>query len=376
MRRRSWTASSVGLSFLLVLAADALAQAPPATVTAAGREPKLTLGGLLQVQGEAGDRGDGRFGSANDRFYLRRARLNAQGRFLEEFEFRLEAEFGGSLAEASSLRAQMTDGYIQWNRYTAANVRLGQFKSPFGFEQLYSDPRLVLIERSLVNDRLTSGRQIGVQVGGDLFEKKVTYAIGVFNGNGVNTSANDNDELATFGRLSFQAYRGAALGADTTLAIGFSALSSEDAAVSIGGLGFDSTPATADRDNLFAGERYGRGYDLQLKVPARGFELWAEWLEVHFEPVNARPLREVDAEGYYLQASYYVLPTRLEVVLKQEQFDPSTAIDDNETTIETVGLSWYFKSHDLKAMLNVLRVDDALQAETATRVLARLQVIF
>ena len=34
------------------------------------------------------------------------------------------------------------------------------------------------------------------------------------------------------------------------------------------------------------------------------------------------------------------------------------------------------KGHDLKAMLNVLQVDDQLQPDTATRVLLRLQLIF
>lgn len=112
-------------------------------------------------------------------------------------------------------------------------VRFGQFKSPFGYEQLYGDPRLPTLERTLVNDRLTFGRQIGFQVFGD----------------------------------------------------------------TIGGLGFDSTPATADRDNLFAGKRDGREFDLQLKAPGARFEVWAEWIEGHFEPLNARPRPELDAEG-------------------------------------------------------------------------------
>src|SRR5688572_1341614 len=138
------------------------------TVKPAGKEPTLTIGGLLQVQAEFGDRGDTRFGNDNDRFYLRRARINATGKFLEEFDFRLEGDFGGTLANTSALRAQLTDGFINWNRHPEANIRMGQFKTPFGFEQLFSDPRLITIERSLVNDRLTLSRQLGVQVGGDL----------------------------------------------------------------------------------------------------------------------------------------------------------------------------------------------------------------
>ncbi len=74
----------------------------------------------------------------------------------------------------------MTDGYITWNRHAEANVRVGQFKTPFGFEQLYSDTRLHTIERSLANDRLTLSRQIGAQVGGDFLEKRLSYARGSF----------------------------------------------------------------------------------------------------------------------------------------------------------------------------------------------------
>ncbi|HET9226199.1 MAG TPA: porin, partial [Thermoanaerobaculia bacterium] len=125
---------------LFLAVVPALAQIE-GTVKPAGKEATLAIGGLLQVQAEFGDRGDSRFGTDNDRFYLRRARINATGKFLEEFDFRLEGEFAGTLSDTSSLRAQLTDGFINWNRYEEANIRVGQFKTPFGYEQLVSDPR-------------------------------------------------------------------------------------------------------------------------------------------------------------------------------------------------------------------------------------------
>lgn len=379
--RRSVSAASaallgVVLSAAAPLAAQAPAQAPPAEVKAAGREPILTLGGLIQAQAEGGDKGDSRFTTANDRVFLRRARLNATGKFLEEFDFRLEFDLTGSLAETSSLRAQATDAYITWNRHPEASVRIGQFKSPFGYEQLYSDARLPTIERTLVNDRLTFGRQIGVQVMGDLLDKRFSYAVALVNGNSINTTGNDNDEMSPYGRISAQVFRGPLFGKEGTVSLGLGAYSSEDAAVTLGGFGFDATPATADRDNLFAGKRDGRQYDFQLKAPGARFEIWAEWIEGHFEPTNARPLPELDAEGWSVMGTCQVVPERLELVLRHETFDPSTAVDDNETDIETLGLSYFFKGNDIKAMLDVLQVDDRLQADTATRVLARLQVVF
>ena len=118
-------------------------------VKPAGKEPALMLGGLLQTQAEVGDAGDGRFGSNRSRIYLRRARVNLVARYLEDYDFRLEMDLAGSLAETSGLRAQLTDAYITWTRHPQFTIRGGQFKTPFGFEQLYVDPKLITIERSL-----------------------------------------------------------------------------------------------------------------------------------------------------------------------------------------------------------------------------------
>jgi phosphate-selective porin OprO/OprP len=364
--------------FLLgtALAAGALeAQTGLAVVKPAGKEPTLTLGGLLQVQGEAGDRGDARFGNSADRFYLRRARLNATGKFLEEFDFRLEGDFAGTLANTTGLRAQMTDGYIDWNRYAAANVRVGQFKTPFGYEQLYSDPRLTTLERSLVNDRLTSGRQLGAQVGGDLLDKRLSYAVGAFNGNGTNNNFNDDEHFMVAARLSGVLWQGKLLGQSASAGLGIDALDSDDTNVAFSSeFGFDSTPATADRDNIFAGTRRGTGIDGQLT--AGPFELMAEYLEMRFEPRNARPAAELTSNGWYVQGSAYVIPQRLQVVLKHETFDPDDERSADVVRAETVGANYYLKGHDLKLMADWVRFDGPGATCSQDKLLARLQVIF
>jgi phosphate-selective porin OprO and OprP len=340
----------------------------------AGCEPVLTLGGLLQVQADVGDRGDSRFTNDNDRFYLRRARLNASGRFLEEIDFRLELDLAGSLSNTSSLRAQMTDGYIHWSRHPAANVRAGQFKTPFGFEQLYGDPRLITIERSLVNDRLTASRQIGAQMGGDLLEKRLHYAVGAFNGNSVNNNFNDDDRFFLAGRLAGVPWQGKLGGQSATWSVGANAYSSQDANVPLADLGLDSTPGTPDRDGIFSGERTGTGLDTQLV--AGPFELWAEYLRVRFEPDSGVPRARFDADGWYAQGSLFVVPERLQLVLKVETFDPSSAAEDDTTDTTTLGTNYYLKGHDLKLMLDYLRTDAPEPFESQDKVIARLQVIF
>ena len=332
------------------------------TVKPAGKEPTLTVGGLLQVQAEFGDRGDARFGTDNDRFYLRRARINATGKFLEEFDFRIEGEFAGTLANTSGLRAQLTDAFITWNRYPEANIRVGQFKTPFGFEQLFSDPRLITIERSLVNDRLTQSRQLGAQVGGDLFEKRLTYSAGVFNGNGANNNFNDDDSFLSAARLTGVLWQGKLGGQPAVWSLGGNVFSSEDTSVSSPDFGFPN--------NTFAGERLGTGFDTQLT--AGRFDLWAEYLAVDWEPTSGR---DIESDGWYVQASWFFIPNRLQAVLKAESFDAIT--DDRFEPVETgtAGVNWYLKGHDLKLLVNYLRVQQPGQ-EDQDKILTRLQVIF
>ena len=105
------------------------------------------------------------------------------------------------------------------------------------------------------------------------------------------------------------------------------------------------------------------------------FELWAEYLNTRFEPFNRIPKASFEADGWYLQGSYFLIPQKLQLVAKQETFDPRNDLDEDETDTSTLGLNYYVKGHDLKLMLDYQRVD-AGRLESQDKVLARLQVIF
>src|SRR6266487_3057307 len=72
----------------------------PVSVQPRGPELKLVLGGFIQMNFEDGDVSafEGRFGQTalKDRFRLRRARINLTGDFAEQFDFKLEGDFGQS----------------------------------------------------------------------------------------------------------------------------------------------------------------------------------------------------------------------------------------------------------------------------------------
>jgi phosphate-selective porin len=341
-------------------------------VKPSGKSAKLQFGGFVQVQGEAGDAVAGRFSDENDRIFVRRARLGAGGNFTEKVDYRLEAEFAGSLGNSSAMRAQMTDGYVTFTNWPAATIRTGQFKTPFGFEQLYSDTKLATPERSTVNDYLTPGRQLGVQLAGDLASKRVSYAIGAFNGNASNTSYNDNDNFMVAARLSSFILGDAA--APRSLRLGVDGYTSEDTAVTLNpAFGVDSTPASPARDNIFAGSRTAFGVDTQL-VAGRT-EIWAEYLSTDFEPDNNVPRNRFTASGWYAQAGYFAIPDTLQVVGKYEWTDPSDEVAGDDFDVYWLGANWFLKSHDIKLQL-FYAIDEGAGSDGSGRVIARVQTMF
>src|SRR5207244_1730253 len=73
---------------------------PQVFVTPRGPEIRLTIGGFIQAQVEAGDvsafegRFPGTFNQINDRFRVRRARIGITGEYAEQFDFKVEGDFG------------------------------------------------------------------------------------------------------------------------------------------------------------------------------------------------------------------------------------------------------------------------------------------
>ena len=127
---------------------------PPLFVLQRGPELKLVLGGYIQFNAEGGDAFafNGNFGQTaiNDRFRLRRARINLTGDFAEQFDFKMEGDFAVSDGLSNNrLAFEATDIWINWHQFAAAQIKAGQYKAPFGLEQLTPDTTLYTIERSL-----------------------------------------------------------------------------------------------------------------------------------------------------------------------------------------------------------------------------------
>src|SRR5207237_3438032 len=181
---------------------------------------------------------EGRFGetAVRDRFRIRRARINLAGDFAEQFDFKIEGDFGqGDGLNSNRTAFSGTGIFVNWHQFPEAQIKIGQWKAPFGLEQLTPDEAIFTIERSLPTGAITPERQIGAQIWGKPLtnimpdEKDlVTYYAGIFNGNGRNFNNNDNNEYMYVGRLELLPFKRKLLGQDSSLKLGADVLNSRD----------------------------------------------------------------------------------------------------------------------------------------------------
>ena len=128
-----------------------------------------------------------------DTMVPRRVRPTLYGTVYKYVDFYIRPDFGlGTTA--------IYDAYLQLNYIPWAQVRVGKFKPPVGLERLQSDDDTTFVERGLPT-LLVPQRDIGFQIGADLFRHRFSYQIGVFNGVpdssiGTDTAVSDHRDYA------------------------------------------------------------------------------------------------------------------------------------------------------------------------------------
>ena len=371
----------------------------PVYVQQRGPELKLVLGGFIQINFEDGDVSafEGRFGQTaiKDRFRLRRARLNLTGDYAEQFDFKLEGDFGQSDGTSGNRTAfSATDVWVNYHEFPAAQVKIGQYKAPFGLEQLTPDTSLLTIERTLPTGAITPDRQIGAELWGKPFtsiwpEQKdlLTYYAGIFNGNGRNITVNDNNNFMFVGRLELQPLKDV-FGKGSFLKFGGDVLNSRDEqGVNIS----QSSNLLVNSDGSLspfvlpsADERTAWSVDAWLRMGP--FDLIGEYLQEHVEgrTVNGVPpaFSNFTTDGFYVTGAYYFIPKKLQAVVQWQYLNPGQKGNDGLYSI-LGGLNYYIHGDDLKFMVNYVHTwSDFRQAnpefgeDQFDEVIGRVQLMF
>lgn len=166
-------------------------------------KPKFSGYAILQYQYS------GQHDADNNSFNLRMVRVSLDGRILGDFAYKLQGQVNGNTSTLGE-SPRLVDAYIEWQKLSFLKVKVGQFKRPFTFEnpmnpidQGFMGYAQNIMKLSGFNDRVgehsSNGRDIGVQIQGDLLHTSsgrplVHYQVGVFNGQGINTKDVDNQK--------------------------------------------------------------------------------------------------------------------------------------------------------------------------------------
>jgi phosphate-selective porin OprO/OprP len=370
----------------------------PVYVQQRGPELKLVLGGFIQMNFEDGDVSafEGRFGQTalKDRFRLRRARINLTGDFAEQFDFKLEGDFENSDGlNANRTAFEATDIFINWHQFPWAQIKMGQWKAPFGLDQTTPDTTLYTIERTLPTGAITPERQVGIQLWGKPLatiwpdqKDLLTYYAGIFNGNGRNTSINDNNNFMYVGRLESTLFKSKMWG-ESYLKLGADVLNSrDDAGTNISqtlNLKVNPDGSLSPFTLPTAAERTAWSVDAWLKLGP--FDLIGEYLEeyVNGRTVNGVPgMPDFTTNGYYITAGYFLIPKKLQLAVQWQDLNPGQKGNDGIYSI-TAGLNYYIHGNDLKLMLDYIHTwSDFRQAnpefgdDQFDEVIGRVQVMF
>ena len=371
----------------------------PLYVQQRGPELKLVLGGFVQVNFEDGDVSafEGRFGQTalKDRFRLRRARISLTGDFAEQFDFKLEGDFENSDGlNANRTAFEATDIFINWHQFAWAQIKAGQWKAPFGLEQLTPDTTLYTAERTLPTGAITPERQVGIQLWGKPFATiwpgqadALTYYAGIFNGNGRNITNNDNNNFMYVGRLESTLFKDV-FGKGSFLKLGADVLNSrDDKGTNIS----QSLTLLVNSDGSLspfvlpgADERTAWSVDAWIRMGP--FDLIGEFLQEHVHPrtVDGVPggFDAFTTDGFYVTAAYYLIPKKLQAVVQWQHLNPGQKGSDGISSI-VGGLNYYIRGDDLKLMVNYIHTwSDFREAnpefgdDQFDEVIGRMQLMF
>ncbi len=244
-------------------------------------------------------------------FRLRRVRLTIAGDICPQIDYKLQAEL-------SSFK--LLDAYVNYKPFEQLKVKAGQFKVPFSIENTdYSPTKMILIDHPMAMQRLmgfdeqigdatlkNTGRELGMNLYGALFEGRIAYDLGVFNGAALN-GVDNNKSKDVAARLMVKLLDGWRVSA-----------------------------------SYFRGE-YGKEYYARERWSVGTAYDKGAWIAraEYFGGKTGFEDAEVDADGWYVLGGYRFCDGKWSVAARYDTFTENTDLrDETEQTNYTVGVAW------------------------------------
>jgi len=315
-------------------------------------------------------------------FSIPRARLRFDGYAWHPWlKYKIQYDFVGAKDQCDGancdkllVRSDLRDLYFDITRNPWYSVRIGQFKQPFGLQELTSSGDQEFVDRSIASLAFAPSREIGTMLWGTSFERVFGYEVAVSNGNGRNKTADINTGYRWTARVHWDPngeYKlsEAAIGhpdkVNYTLGVAAMINSVEKDLLET------TEPLRQDSAEAFFALKY-----------KRLFVLADYYLRTEEQAAGAS---KIDSNGYVTQVGMFV-SQKIEVALR---YSPIARELDGVTArgIEKrIAFNWYFSGHDLKFQADYGRTsfDDVKAITDATGATsgdvdvfrAQLQIVF
>ena len=187
-----------------------------------------TFGGYVVGKAAFNDQDLDSKNKSHSTFDIRMIRAYVNGK-VWDFKYGLQMDMSGVAGGSTEKGPRVIDAWAEWCKFKFASIKFGEFKRAFTFENPmnpwdvgFGANSQAIDKLAGMNDRVgehaSSGRDLGIQLQGDLFDSKkdghsfLHYQVGVYNGQGIN-HADQNNSKDIIGGLWVSPVRNLCIGA-------------------------------------------------------------------------------------------------------------------------------------------------------------------
>jgi phosphate-selective porin len=322
-------------------------------------------------------------GDSKGSFRIRRAKFKLEGWFYKpELEYELQLNWPDVTGTPAS--RFLEDANLDWDisKKKTFRVRFGQFKAPYGRQQLTSSGAQQFVDRAQTDERYNPGRETGLALWGTLGSNKLDWRVMVSNGNGRSQSSNDNSKYLYSARVQWQPN-----GATRMNQWGSGALVTEGDLGDSAGKPLYAIAANFAKNNRFNATTNVDNDDTQWSgdytFKYKGFASVAEYHYRRTEPEGATPGvagPKFKDKGYLVQGSYaWKAPGPAafwELAFRYSDVDPSDLRSGNNRTEIGGAASYYYNKHNLKVQADYRQLKDKATNVKNEEVRVQTQFIF
>jgi phosphate-selective porin len=292
-------------------------------------------------------------------FELRRAKTKLEG-----WLYSSAVGYGLQLNWADTSNP-LEDAYLDYDvsGSEAVGVTLGQYKVPFGRQELTSSGSQQFVDRSIVSKAFAHGRDLGVQVHGRALGGKLEWRTGAFNGNGRTRQRDAADRYQLNARVQL------APNGDTR----YSESDFESKGTPLYSVTVGIQRRDLDDDDAIKTVRTTYALDGVLKY--RGFSAFVEAFFASDDPAEAAQDPRSPG-GFHLQLGQLLADRRFELALRFARLDPDRRAPGDSRSEIGAALGYYVRKHGLKAQADVRRVEDDASGDAETQFRFQTQFVF